>query len=124
MLWNFLQALFGERSIVTPECQDNINTSPDAKDNDGMKKIDNDEKRLSDIERLEKHYGELHEGKIIETTLQEILTAVPRHRARTDAYDSLVKKLESDYRVKLIITSRKKNKLNKKKDEQKAFRQR
>ncbi len=110
MLWNFLQALFGERSIVTPECQVNKNTAPEATDNDGMKKIDNDEKRLSDIERLEKHYGELHEGKIIETTLQEILTAVPRHRARTDAYDSLGKKLESDYKVKLIISSRKKNK--------------
>ena len=109
MLWNFLQALFGERSIVTPECQIK-NTAPEAKDKDGMKKIDNDEKRLSDIERLEKQYGELHEGKIIETTLQEILTAVPRHRARTDAYDSLVKNLERDYKVKLIITSRKKNK--------------
>jgi hypothetical protein len=113
MLWNFLQALFGERSIVTPECQIK-NTAPEAKDKDGMKKIDNDEKRLSDIERLEKHYGELHEGKIIETTLQEILTAVPRHRARTDAYDSLVKKLESDYDVKLIITSRKHIKAKKK----------
>lgn len=110
MLWNFWLALFGERSIVTPECQDNINTAPEATDKDGMKKIDNDEKRLSDIERLEKHYGELFDGKVIETTLQEILTAVPRHRARTDAYDSLVKKLESDYKVKLIISSRKKNK--------------
>lgn len=113
MLWNFLQALFGERSIVTPECQIK-NTAPEAKDKDGMKKIDNDEKRLSDIERLEQYYGELHEGKIIETTLQEILTTVPRHRARTDAYDSLVKKLESEYGVKLIITSRKHLKAKKK----------
>lgn len=114
MWWNFMQSLFGERCRVTPECQVNKNTAPEATDNDGMKKIDNDEKRLSDIERLEKHYGELHEGKIIETTLQEILTAVPRHRARTDAYDSLVKKLESDYNVKLLITSRKHIKAKKK----------
>ena len=113
MFWNFLQALFGERSIVASECQVN-NTAPDAKDNDGMKKIDNDEKALSDIQRLERHYGELYEGKVIQTTLQEILAVIPRHRARTDAYDSLVKKLESDYKVKLIITSRKKNKHNKK----------
>ena len=113
MFWNFLQALFGERSIVASKCQVN-NTAPDAKDNDGMKKIDNDEKALSDIQRLERKYGKLHEGMVIETTLQDILTAVPRHRARTDAYDSLVKKLESDYNVKLIITSRKKNKHNKK----------
>lgn len=111
MMWNFLQALFGERSRVTPECQVNKNTAPKAKDNDGMKKIDNDEKPLSDIERLEKKYGELTEGKVIETTLQELLAVAPRHRARTDAYDTLVKKLESDYKVKLIISSRKKNKL-------------
>lgn len=110
MIKNLLNLLFGERSIVTPECQDNINTAPDAKDNDGMKKIDNDDKPLSDIERLERKYGELSEGRIIETTLQDILTAVPRHRARTDAYDTLVKKLESDYKVKLIITSRKHSK--------------
>lgn len=122
MLRELVALLFGERSIVTSEHQV-INTAPDAIAKDGMIEK-NDEKPLSDIERLEKRYGELFEGKVIETTLQEILAVIPRHRARTDAYDSLVKKLESDYRVKLIITSRKKNKLNKKKDEQKAFRQR
>ncbi len=109
MMWNLLQALFGERSTVASECQVN-NTTPDAIVKDGMKKIDNDEKPLSDIERLEIKYGNLFEGKVIETSLQEILTAVPRHRARTDAYDSLVKKLERDYGVKLIITSRKHSK--------------
>lgn len=108
MMWNFLNLLFGERSTVTSEHQVN-NTAPDAIVKDGMVEK-NDEKSLSDIERLEKRYGELFEGKVIETTLQEILAVIPRHRARTDAYDSLVKKLESDYRVKLIITSRKKNK--------------
>ena len=112
MMWNFLQALFGERSTVTPEWKVN-NTAPDAIAKDGMVEK-NDEKPLSDIERLEKRYGELFEGKVIETTLQDILAVIPRHRARTDAYDSLVKKLESDYKVKLIITSRKKNKHNKK----------
>ena len=117
MLRELYYLLFGERSTVTPECQVNKNTAPEEKNNDGMKKIDNDEKALSDIQRLERKYGKLHEGMVIETTLQDILTAVPRHRARTDAYDSLVKKLESDYNVKLIITSRKKNKLNKKQDE-------
>ena len=108
MFNNFLNILFGERSIVTSECQVN-DPAPDIKTNDGVKNNANDGS-LSDIQRLEKRYGELHEGKVIETTLQEILAVIPRHRARTDAYDSLVKKLESDYRVKLIITSRKKNK--------------
>ena len=108
MMWNFLQALFGERSTVTPEWKVK-NTAPDAIAKDGMKKIDNDE-NLNDIQRLERHYGQLYEGKVIQTTLQEILAVLPRKRARTDAYDSLVKELESGYRVKLIITSRKKNK--------------
>ena len=108
MFYNLLQALFGERSTVTPECQVN-NTAPDAIAKDGIEDK-NDEKPLSDIERLERRYGELHEGKVIETTLQEILTVIPKKRARTDAYDSLVRQLERDYGVKLIITSRKKNK--------------
>lgn len=108
MLRELVNLLFGERSIVTSERQVN-NTAPDAIAKDDMVEK-NDEKPLSDIERLERKYGELHEGMVIETTLQDILTALPRHRARTDAYDSLVKKLERDYGVKLIITSRKKNK--------------
>lgn len=106
MLWNFLQALFGERSTVTPECQVN-NTAPDAIVKDGMM---NDENNLSDIERLERKYGELHEGKVIETMLQEILAVIPKKRARVDAYNSLVKTLERDYGVKLVITSRKHSK--------------
>jgi len=108
MLRELVNLLFGERSIVTSERQVN-NTAPDAIAKDGIEDK-NDDKPLSDIERLERKYGELSEGRIIETTLQDILTAVPRHRARTDAYDSLVKKLERDYGVKLIITSRKHSK--------------
>ena len=108
MIKELFQLLFGERSIVAPECQVNDTTAPDTKTKDGMMK--DKDKDLSDIDRLEKHYGVLSEGKVIQTTLQELLVAVPRHRARTDAYDTLVKKLQSDYGVKLIITSRKKNK--------------
>ena len=107
MIFNLLQALFGERSTVTPECQVN-DTAPDAIVKDGT--IDKNDEKPSDIQRLEKHYGELHEGKIIETTLQEILAVIPKKRARTDAYDSLVRQLERDYKVKLIITSRKHSK--------------
>lgn len=105
-MWNFIQALFGERSTVTPECQVNNITSPETIFKDDKMNDEN----LSDIQRLERKYGDLHEGMIIETTLQEILAVVPRHRARTDAYDSLVKKLQKEYGVKLIITSRKKSK--------------
>ena len=102
MIYNLLQVLFGRRTynieqVATPETTI-------------QKGNGNNNESLSDIERLEKHYGGLHEGKVIETTLQEILTAIPRRRARTDAYDSLVKTLERDYKVKLIITSRKHSK--------------
>ena len=106
MILNLLQALFGERSTVTPECQVNTNTAPETIYKDGKMNDEN----LSDIQRLERRYGDLHEGIVIETTLQDLLITVPRHRARTDAYDSLVKILESDYGVKLVITSRKHNK--------------
>ena len=105
MIKQLFNILFGERSTVPPECQVNDTTAPDTKAKDGMTN-DND-KDLSDIDKLERKYGELSEGKVIETTLQELLVIVPRHRARSDAYDSLVKKLQSEYGVKLIITSRK-----------------
>lgn len=102
MIYNLLQALFGERTYSSEQVAAPKTTIP--KDNGT-----NDE-NLSDIERLERHYGELHEGKVIQTSLQEILAVIPRHRARTDAYDSLVRQLERDYKVKLIITSRKHSK--------------
>lgn len=102
MIFNLLQALFGERSTVTSECQVNDTALKDG--------ITNDE-NPSDIQRLEIRYGELHEGMVIETTLQEILAVIPKKRARTDAYYSLVRQLERDYGVKLIITSRKHSKI-------------
>ena len=100
MFYNLLQALFGERTPGSERFAAPETTIPKDSGN-------SDEKPLSDIQRLEKRYGELNEGKIIQTTLPEILAVIPRKRARTDAYDSLVKTLERDYGVKLIITSRK-----------------
>ena len=102
MFYNLLQALFGERTPDSERVAAPETTIP--------KDSGNSDENLSDIERLERRYGELHEGKVIETTLQEILTVIPKKRARTDAYDSLVKTLERDYGVKLIITSRKHSK--------------
>lgn len=102
MFYNLLQALFGEHTYSSEQVAAPETTIP--------KDSGTNDENLSDIERLEKHYGELHEGKEIQTTLQEILAVIPRKRARTDAYDSLVRQLERDYGVKLIITSRKKNK--------------
>ena len=105
MIYNLLQALFGERTYSSEQVAAPETIIP--------KDSGNSDENLSDIERLEKHYGELHEGKVIQTSLQEILAVIPKKRARTDAYDSLVKKLESDYKVKLTITSRKHSKTRK-----------
>ena len=102
MIYNLLQALFGERTPGSERFAAPETTIP--------KDSGNSDENLSDIQRLEKQYGELHEGMVIEITLQEILAVIPRKRARTDAYDSLVRQLERDYKVKLIITSRKHSK--------------
>ena len=102
MFYNLLQALFGERTPNSERFAAPETTIP--------KDSGNSDENLSDIQRLEKQYGELHECMVIEITLQEILAVIPRKRARTDAYDSLVRQLERDYKVKLIITSRKHSK--------------
>jgi hypothetical protein len=64
MFYNLPQALFGERTpgsekVAAPEM-----TIP--------KDSGNSEENLSDIQRLERQYGELHEGIIIQTTLHHI----------------------------------------------------
>ena len=61
----------------------------------------------SDIEVLKKRFGEFHVGKVIEITLQDLLTICPRNRRRTDAYDRLVKYVYKIYGVTLIIKSQK-----------------
>ena len=107
MFWNLINSLFGERT----QNSEQVAAPKTTIHKDSGNSVEN----LSDIQRLERKYSDLHEGMIIETSLQEMLAVVPRHRARTDAYDSLVKLLESDYKVKLIITSRKHKTLKNKK---------
>ena len=60
-----------------------------------------------DIKAITSKWGELRKGLCIETTLQEILTIVPRHRPRIDAYNGLRSLLRDKYGVILIIKSRK-----------------
>ena len=65
------------------------------------------EKYESDIKAITNKWGELRPGICIETTLQELLTLVPRHRQRIDAYNGLVSELWFRYGVTLTIKSRK-----------------
>ena len=48
-----------------------------------------------EMEVLAREYGELTEGKIIEATLSDLLRILPRSRRKSDAYNSLKKRLEA-----------------------------
>ena len=75
------------------------------------------EKFKDDIERLESYCGvELKSGFCIELELSELLEILPRERRRKDSYDKLVKFLEAEMNIKLIIKSR--NYANQKKTSQ------
>ena len=70
-------------------------------------KASRSEKYESDIKAVTNKWGELKPGLCIETTLQELLTVVPRHRPRIDAYNGLVTELRAKHGVILSILSRK-----------------
>ena len=69
-------------------------------------KASRSERYESDIRAITSKWG-LKPGLCIETTLQELLTIVPRHRPRIDAYNGLVSELWFKYGVTLTIKSRK-----------------
>lgn len=48
-----------------------------------------------EMEVLAREYGELTDGKIIEATLSDLLRILPRSRRKSDAYNSLRKRLEA-----------------------------
>ena len=48
-----------------------------------------------EMEVLAREYGELTEGKIIEATLSDLLRILPRSRRKSDAYNSLKKRLSA-----------------------------
>lgn len=67
----------------------------------------------SEIKILEDKFGQFTSGLMIEISLQEMLTLIPRKRKRADAYNSLAKILKAEYGVCLKITSRKSNNYDK-----------
>ena len=75
------------------------------------------EKFKDDVEQLQSYCGvELKSGFCIEIELSELLDILPRERRRKDSYDKLVKFLEAEMNIKLIIKSR--NYANQKKTSQ------
>jgi len=101
MIKDFLYSLFGSNPGLT-ERQDTTKLAPVV-----TAKASRSEKYESDIRAVTNKWGELKHGLCIETTLQELLTIVPRHRPRIDAYNGLVSELWYRHGVKLTIKSRK-----------------
>ncbi len=64
-----------------------------------------------EMEVIAREYGELTEGKIIEATLSDLLRILPRSRRKSDAYNSLKKRLEA-LRVQLRVVPNVKPKNN------------
>ena len=102
---NLLQIASEERVLSTPrsrEEDDKVAPHVIAKDATEINEMDKELKVLSDV------YGELYEGKIINITLQDLLSLLPRTRKRSDAYRGLISKLMRKG-VTLSITSQKSN---------------
>ena len=64
-----------------------------------------------EIEILAREFGPMTEGKVIEIRLSDLLQILPRTRKKTDAYNSLRKRLEA-LGVQLRVTSRVNNHKN------------
>ena len=96
----FLYSLFGSNPGLTERQDTKLAPVVSAK-------ASRSEKYESDIRAIIEKYGELKPGLCIETTLQELLTIVPRHRPRIDAYNGLRSLLRDKYGVELVIKSRK-----------------
>ena len=64
-----------------------------------------------EIEILAREFGPMTEGKVIEIRLSDLLQILPRTRRKTDAYNSLRKRLEA-LGVQLRVTSRVNNHKN------------
>lgn len=62
----------------------------------------------SDIPAIISKWGDLEEGKVIETGLSEIFTVVERDYRKKLSYFGLVNYLKREYGVSLVITSQKK----------------
>lgn len=81
---------------------------PDVIAQNNIKKVIVPQKFKADIEALEK-YAEsgLESGLCISVSLSELLTICPRERKRRDAFNALVRFLQEEMNVTLIIKSKK-----------------
>ena len=100
MFNNLLNRLFGERD-ARPEQQNSWPVSSGSQtETDAV--FSRDTSVDPEVSIVATRYGELYEGKVIETTLSELQEILPRKRKRADAYRTVSKKL-SDMGVQLVI---------------------
>ena len=100
---NLLRIASEERVLSTPqsrEGKDKVAPHVIVEEATEITEMDIELKVLSDM------FGELHDGKIINVTLQDLLSHIPRTRRRSDAYRGLKSKLMCKG-VTLNITSNK-----------------
>lgn len=71
------------------------------------KEITGDNKMSQDIIALEKEFGQMYSGKVIDIELHDLLEICPRKRKKSDAFYALRKELTSMYGVELNIKSKK-----------------
>lgn len=94
MIKNLIETLFGSgKNSTEPNRQSTIALLS----GEGRKQSAPSPPRYDDpeMEVIAREYGELTEGKIIEATLSDLLRILPRSRRKSDAYNSLKKRLEA-----------------------------
>ena len=65
-----------------------------------------------EIAIVDKYYGPLAEGMVIEVALADMLQILPRTRRKSDAYKGLVNRLKAIVGVELKVSSQYESKLN------------
>lgn len=93
MIKNLIESLFGSGKNSTEPNRQSIAVLS----GEGRKQSAPSPPRYDDpeMEVLAREYGELTDGKIIEATLSDLLRILPRSRRKSDAYNSLRKRLEA-----------------------------
>ena len=103
---NLLRIASEERVLSTPrsrEEDDKVAPHVIVEDATEINEMDKELKVLSGV------YGELYEGKIINVTLQNLLSLLPRTRKRSDAYRGLISKLKRKGVTLSIISQKSKS---------------
>lgn len=100
MFQNLMDRLFGERDAR----QEQQNSWPVSSGSQTETDIafSTDTTVDPEVSIIAGRYGELCDGKVIETTLSELQEILPRKRKRADAYRTVSKKL-SEMGVQLVI---------------------